>query len=72
MENMGKRLDQMLKEQGVERKNLARDLKVSESIVSQWTKGTKFPSLKNLVVLSDVLGCSLDWSKEENFQIRRR
>jgi transcriptional regulator with XRE-family HTH domain len=37
-------------------KHVAHDLKVSVSVISQWERGHRFPSLRNLESIAEYLG----------------
>ncbi len=55
----GKRLRDWRKEQGYPLKHIAQDLGVSVSVVSQWERGLRFPSARNLDRLADYMGMSV-------------
>ena len=61
-ERFGARLRIWRKEQGHPLKRVAHDLGVSVSVVSQWERGLRFPSVKNLDKIAgymEVPVCSL-------------
>jgi transcriptional regulator with XRE-family HTH domain len=61
-ERFGARLRVWRKEQGHPLKRVAHDLGVSVSVVSQWERGLRFPSVKNLDRIAgymEVPVCSL-------------
>lgn len=45
---------------GITQKELANELNVTQSIISFWETGSKFPSTKNLVGLAKALNCTAD------------
>ena len=51
----GDRLREWRKEQGFPLKHVAQDLGVSVSVVSQWERGLRFPSARNLDRLADYM-----------------
>jgi len=61
-ERFGTRLRAWRKEEGHPLKRVAHDLDVSVSVVSQWERGLRFPSVKNLDRIANYMGvpvCSL-------------
>ncbi len=55
-ECFGIKLRSWRKEQGYPLKRVAKDLKVSVSVVSQWERALRFPSLKNIDRISQYMG----------------
>lgn len=55
-----KKLSQLRKEKGLTQLELAEALNVSRQAVSRWEVGSAFPTLDNLMSLSQVFGVPLD------------
>jgi len=55
-ECFGTKLRTWRKEQGYPLKRISDDLKVSVSVVSQWERALRFPSLKNIDRIADYMG----------------
>jgi transcriptional regulator with XRE-family HTH domain len=45
---------------GLSQVELAKRMKVTQGVISQWENGYGKPCLENLIELSNILGCSLD------------
>ena len=58
-ERFGERLRAWRHEQGNTLNNVAHDLDVSVSIVSQWERGIRFPSVKNLDLIAKYMGLTV-------------
>ena len=61
-ERFGSRLRLWRRAEGLPLKRVAHDLEVSVSVVSQWERGLRFPSVKNLDSIAqymDIPVCSL-------------
>ena len=61
-ERFGARLRLWRRAEGLPLKRVAHDLEVSVSVVSQWERGLRFPSVKNLDSIAqymDIPVCSL-------------
>lgn len=61
-ERFGKRLRVWRRAEGLPLKRVSHDLDVSVSVVSQWERGLRFPSVKNLDRIAqymDIPVCSL-------------
>jgi len=56
---LGSRLRAWRKEQGLPLKHVAQDLGVSISVISQWERGHRYPSIHNLQRIADYLGIPL-------------
>lgn len=76
-ERFGARVRTWRHEQGLPLKRVAYDLQVSVSVVSQWERGLRFPSVRNLDRIAkymDVPVCSLlyDGITDCPFERRRK
>lgn len=45
---------------GLSQAELAEQVKVNQTAVSQWERGTSLPACDKLPELADVLGCTID------------
>lgn len=52
---MGQVMREWRLSQGLPLKTVAKDLKVSISVVSQWERAHRFPSMQNLLAISDYI-----------------
>jgi len=58
----GTRINALRIEKGIKtQKRLAEELNVSTSIVSEWIRGEKLPSLDTAITLADFFGCCVEW-----------
>lgn len=63
------RLKELREKLGLEQKNLAMDLQVSQPTISEWESGKKLPSTENIIRLADYFNVSIDYlinHKEED------
>lgn len=60
LEIFGDNLRDLMAGSGMTQKDLARELDISESAVSQYVNGRQFPGVKTLVNMAYVLECSMD------------
>ena len=51
----------ILQERNITASKLANDLELSNSMLTDWKNGIRFPSYENLIKLADYLNCSLDF-----------
>ncbi|MEU1554331.1 helix-turn-helix transcriptional regulator [Streptomyces scabiei] len=56
----GAKFKQLRKDHGVKGSTIARRTGIPESTLSTWAQGHNQPSLEKLILVADVLGCSLD------------
>jgi transcriptional regulator with XRE-family HTH domain len=56
----GDRFRALRKERGITGTVIARHTGIPESTLSTWAKGHNTPTLEKLILVADVLGCSLD------------
>lgn len=54
------RLEELRKERSMTQRELAALAGVQQNTVSQWESGKRNPSLKFLVILSKIFGCTID------------
>jgi transcriptional regulator with XRE-family HTH domain len=74
-ERFGKRLRVWRRAEGLPLKRVSHDLDVSVSVVSQWERGLRFPSVKNLDRIAqymDLPVCSLLYEGKGNCPNRNR
>jgi transcriptional regulator with XRE-family HTH domain len=57
---LGKKIKVMRIKRGLTQKQLADRLGVKQQNVSDWERGERSPSVKNLKKLADVLNCRID------------
>ena len=57
---MQNKLDDILKEKGIKKSWLARQLKVSKQTITNWSKGYHYPDLKKAKELSQLLDTKID------------
>ena len=57
----GKRLKELRIEKGIGQIQLAKDIGVGKSIISQWELNRCEPTLSNLIRLSNYFGVSIDY-----------
>ena len=58
--NIGEKVKQLRKEQGLSQEQLAEKLIVSRAAVAKWESGIGLPDIENLKKLSEVLSVSID------------
>jgi len=56
---LGARLRAWRKQEGLPLKHVAQDLGVSISVISQWERGHRYPSIQNLQRIADYIGIPL-------------
>ncbi len=74
-ERFGKRLRLWRKAEGLPLKRVSHDLDVSVSVVSQWERGLRFPSVRNLDRIAqymDIPVCSLLYEGKNDCPHRNR
>ena len=57
---MGVKIKEMRQKRGLTQKQLADRLGVKQQNVSDWERGERSPSVKNLKKLSEILNCQID------------
>lgn len=57
---MGKKIKAIRKKRGLTQKQLAELLGVKQQNISDWERGERSPSVKNLKKLSEILNCQID------------
>jgi transcriptional regulator with XRE-family HTH domain len=57
---LGKKIKAIRKKRGLTQKQLAELLGVKQQNVSDWERGERSPSVKNLKKLSEILNCQID------------
>lgn len=62
----GERLNQILKEKKISQKMFARQIGVSESIISKYIAGERMPLLKTVILMANVLNVSVQYLIEGN------
>ncbi len=64
------RLSELMEEKEWKSEEVSQKLGIAGSAVRAWLRGEKLPSLKNIVLLADLFGCSLDFlaGRKENFE----
>ncbi|MBO4594888.1 MAG: helix-turn-helix transcriptional regulator [Clostridia bacterium] len=55
------RIRELRKERGINQSELAKLCNVKQSCVSKWERGTTFPDLETLIVLTEVLETTSDY-----------
>ena len=53
-------IERMRKKKGISQAELAKQIDVAQSNVSQWETGKAFPSAEKLPMLSNILDCTID------------
>jgi transcriptional regulator with XRE-family HTH domain len=61
MEILGKRIQELRKENNLSQKELAEKIGVSDVAISRWERGTRIPNAENIVNLSNVFKISADY-----------
>lgn len=61
MGQFGQRLKSAREMAGYSRGEVANLLGVSQAAISLWERGETFPSVQNLIKLTTLYHCSLDW-----------
>ncbi|MEU0411708.1 helix-turn-helix transcriptional regulator [Streptomyces griseorubiginosus] len=56
----GTRFKQLRKERGIKGSTISRRTGIPECTLSAWAVGHNLPSLDKLILVADVLGCSLE------------
>jgi transcriptional regulator with XRE-family HTH domain len=56
----GKRFKQLRKETGINGSDIFRATGITEWTLSGWATGRRQPNVASLILVADVLGCSLD------------
>lgn len=59
--SMGQRIAALRKEKGFTQEYLAQQLSVSRQAVGKWEKNLSAPDTSNLIALSQILGCSVEY-----------
>ena len=57
----GERVKMIRKLRGLTRSDIAKQLEVSVSLIGAYEGGKREPSIKNLIVLSQILNVDTDW-----------
>ena len=57
----GEILKELREEKGLSQVELAKCIGVGKSIISYWELGQSYPTLPNLIALSDFFGVTLDY-----------
>ena len=57
---MASNIEKKRKEKGLLQSDLARELGVTQGAISQWEKGMTEPSIKYLVKMAQIFGCTVD------------
>lgn len=58
--NIGKNIQKIREEKGLNKSNLAELLYVSSAAVGQWESGKKIPTFENILLLCDCLHCNIE------------
>lgn len=58
--NIGRRITDLRKKNGLSQTSLAKDLRVSRQLISAWEQGTAQPTMKSIVELADIFKVSVD------------
>ncbi len=66
----GKILKEKRKELGMTQEELAQQLNVTRSAISNWEIGRNYPDIQTIIDLSKILGVSLDYLLNEDFRVR--
>ena len=60
-ETIGERLKTLREKKRYTQLRLAKNLKISNKLISMWESGKTIPSVKMLILLADYFDCSLDY-----------
>lgn len=55
------RLTSLINEEGITKRELARQINVSSTIITKWTKGEKQPTADNIIALCDYFNVCADY-----------
>ena len=58
--NIGKRIQEIRRQQNITQEQLAKDLAISRQAVSKWESGKAIPDIENLMYISNLYHVSLD------------
>lgn len=61
IEVFAKRLSELREEKNIKKVDLARELKVSKSTITNYEKAKQKPTLEHLIIISKVLNASVDY-----------
>lgn len=65
--NFGNNLSRIRKEKGISQRELARIMRMDHTIISNWEKCARYPTLDKVHDLAKVLGVSLHDLLDENY-----
>lgn len=54
------KLRELREAKGLNQRRVAAELGITPSAVAQWELGQKNPTMRNLIALADLLGCTTD------------
>lgn len=54
------KLRELREAKGLNQRRVAAELGITPSAVAQWELGQKNPTMRNLIALADLLGCTID------------
>lgn len=54
------RLDELIRDSGLKKGYIAKELNVSKDTLTNWVKGKSCPALDKARLLADLLGCKID------------
>lgn len=54
------RLDELIKNSGLKKGYIAKDLNVSKDTLTNWIKGRSYPALDKAALLANLLECTVD------------
>ena len=69
MSNLSERLEELINEQNINKKTLAKNVGINATCISHYILGKRVPTVANLVKLADYFKCSTDFllgREEEN------
>ena len=61
MQTIGERIAELLKEQGERRKDLAKHLGVTDNTISYHVRGTRTPTIPQIICIADYFNVSTDY-----------
>lgn len=61
MEIFTKRLNELIEEKGIQKKELAKAIGASKALVTIWTQGKSYPTILYLTKIADYFGVCADY-----------
>ena len=62
---IGEKIKKKRKELNLTQEYLAKELNISRQAISKWEKEMSYPSMENLVKLSEIFGVDIEYFKNE-------